>query len=43
MYKQLLADVLAEDFCQGRGWPEEKAIALGRQILRGNVENVFEC
>jgi glucuronate isomerase len=43
MYKQLLADILAEDFCQGRGWSEEKAIALGRQILRGNVENVFEC
>lgn len=43
MYKQLLADILAEDFCQGRGWSEEKAIALGHQILRGNVENVFEC
>ena len=43
MYKQILADVLAEDFCEGRGWSEEKAISLGRQILRGNVENVFNC
>ena len=43
MYKQLLANVLAEDFCIARGWPEEKAVALGQQILRGNVEHVFSC
>jgi len=43
MYKQILADVLAEDFCKARRWSEDKAIALGKQILRGNVENVFDC
>ena len=41
MYKRILASVLAEDFCQSQGWSEEKAIALGSQILRGNVEQVF--
>ena len=41
MYKRILASVLAEDFCQSQGWSEEKAIALGTQILRGNVEHVF--
>ena len=41
MYKRILASVLAEDFCQSQGWSEEKAIALGTQILRGNVEQVF--
>ncbi len=43
MYKRILASILAEDFCQGRGWSEDKAIALGKQILRGNVEQVFGC
>lgn len=41
MYKRILASVLAEDFCKSQGWSEEKAIALGSQILRGNVEQVF--
>jgi len=41
MYKRILADVLASDFCQGRGWTEERAIDLGKQILRGNVEQIF--
>ena len=41
MYKRILASVLAEDFCQSQGWSEEKAIALGTQVLRGNVEQVF--
>ena len=43
MYKRILAGVLAEDFCNSQGWSEEKAIALGKQILRGNVEQVFNC
>ena len=43
MYKQILADILADDFCRGLGWSEDKAIALGAQILRGNVEQVFDC
>ena len=43
MYKQILAGILADDFCRGLGWSEDKAIALGEQILRGNVEQVFDC
>jgi glucuronate isomerase len=33
--------VLAEDFVIGRCWPEERAVELGRQVLRGNVETIF--
>jgi glucuronate isomerase len=41
MYRQVLAKVLAEDFVLERGWTEEQALALGRQVLRGNVEAIF--
>jgi glucuronate isomerase len=41
MYKRILANILANDFCEDRGWDEERAIDLGKQILRGNVETVF--
>lgn len=41
MYRRILAKVLAEDFVMGRGWPEERALELGRQNLRGNVETIF--
>jgi glucuronate isomerase len=41
MYKRSLARVLAEQFVIGRGWTEERAIAFGKQVLRGNVERVF--
>jgi glucuronate isomerase len=41
MYKQVLAKVLAERFVIDRGWGEEQAVALGKQILRQNVETVF--
>jgi len=41
MYKRVLAKVLAERFVVDRGWSEERAIALGKQVLRGNVEDVF--
>ncbi len=41
MYRRILAKVLAEDFVVGRGWPEERALELGRQNLRGNVETIF--
>jgi len=41
MYKRILAKVLAERFVIDRGWSEDRAIALGRQVLRGNVERVF--
>ncbi|HTQ38792.1 MAG TPA: glucuronate isomerase [Pirellulales bacterium] len=41
MYKRILAKILAEKFCQDRGWSEERAIALGHDVLRGNVEKIF--
>ncbi len=41
MYRRILAKVLAEDYVMGRRWPVEKAVGLGRQVLRGNVEAIF--
>jgi len=41
MYKRILAKILAERFVVDRQWTEERAIALGHQVLRGNVERVF--
>ncbi|SFI19952.1 glucuronate isomerase [Planctomicrobium piriforme] len=41
MYRRILARVLAEDFVQRRGWSEDQALALGKQVLRGNVETIF--
>jgi glucuronate isomerase len=41
MYRRVLARALAGDFVVGRGWSEERALALGRQVLRGNVEQIF--
>lgn len=42
MYRRILAKVLTEDFVIGRRWPEERAVALGQQVLRGNVESIFD-
>ncbi len=41
MYKRILAKILAERFVIDRGWSEARAVALGRQVLRGNVDAVF--
>ncbi|MCA9084311.1 MAG: amidohydrolase, partial [Planctomycetaceae bacterium] len=41
MYRRILAGVLANDFVIARGWSEQKAVELGRQVLRGNVETIF--
>lgn len=41
MYKRILAKLLAERFVVERGWTEEQALDLGRRVLRGNVEQVF--
>jgi glucuronate isomerase len=41
MYKRLLAETLSTEFCQSRGWSEQRALELGQQILRGNVERIF--
>ena len=42
MYRQVLAKVLAENFVLDRGWSEERAIALGRMVLRENVDHIFQ-
>lgn len=42
MYRRILARVLATDFVVGRGWSESQALDLGRQVLRGNVEHIFD-
>jgi glucuronate isomerase len=41
MYKRILAKILAERYCTDRSWSEERAIQLGRQVLRQNVERIF--
>ena len=41
MYKRILAKILAERFVVDRQWAAERAVALGRQVLRGNVESIF--
>ncbi|MGN6133296.1 MAG: glucuronate isomerase [Aureliella sp.] len=41
MFKRCLARVLANHFVCDNGWGEERALQLGRQILRDNVETVF--
>jgi glucuronate isomerase len=41
MYRRVLAGVLAEDFVIGRRWPEERAVWLGKMVLRDNVERIF--
>lgn len=41
MYKRILAKILAERFVMERNWSEQAAIDLGRRILRGNVERIF--
>ncbi len=41
MYRRILAKVLASDFVIQHGWSESKAIELGYDILRGNVERIF--
>jgi glucuronate isomerase len=41
MYKRILAKILAERFVVDRRWSEQRAVALGLQVLRGNVDAVF--
>lgn len=41
MYRDCLAKVLAETFIIGRGWSEQRALELGRKVLRENVQTVF--
>lgn len=41
MYKRILAKILAQRFVVDRGWSEQRAVELGAQVLRGNVDSVF--
>jgi glucuronate isomerase len=41
MYKRILAKILAERFVIDRRWSEQRAVDLGSQVLRGNVDAVF--
>jgi glucuronate isomerase len=41
MYKRILAKILAERFVVERGWSEKQAVDIGRRVLRGNVETIF--
>lgn len=41
MFKRCLANVLAEHFVIAQNWSESRAISLGNQVLRGNVEKIF--
>jgi glucuronate isomerase len=42
MYKRILAKILAERFVIDRGWSEQQALELGRRVLRGNVDRIFD-
>ena len=42
MYRRILARILARDFVQDRGWSEDRAVELARQLLRGNVARIFK-
>jgi glucuronate isomerase len=41
MYKRILAKIVAKRFVIDRGWTEQQALDLGRRVLRGNVERIF--
>ena len=41
MYKRILAKILAQRYVEDRGWSEERAVALGTQILRDNTDRIF--
>ena len=41
MYQRILAKILAEKFVIDRGFSEERAVSLGRQVLRDNVCDIF--
>jgi glucuronate isomerase len=41
MYRRILARLLAQHFVLDRHWSEERAISLGQQLLRKNVDHLF--
>jgi glucuronate isomerase len=41
MYRKILARILAGDFVEDRRWTESQALALGKCVLRDNVQRIF--
>jgi hypothetical protein len=41
MYRRVLSGILADHFVGENGWSEERAIELGRRVLRDNVDEIF--
>lgn len=41
MYRKVLAGVLADQFVRDRGWSIERAVELGRTVLKDNTEAIF--
>lgn len=41
MYRKALSGVLADQYVGDRGWSTEKAVELGRQVLKHNTEAIF--
>lgn len=41
MYRRVLAKALAEDFVITRGWGEDRALELGKMVLRENTTQIF--
>ena len=41
MFKRILAKVLAERYVVDRSWSEDRALALGWQVLRDNTTKIF--
>lgn len=41
MYRRILAKILAERFVVDRGWTEDRALKLGRRVLKDNAEAIF--
>jgi len=41
MYRRILANILGEQFVKQNNWSIERAVELGRRVLRDNVESIF--
>ncbi len=41
MYRKVLAGVLADHYVRDRGWSVERAVELGRTVLKSNTEALF--
>ena len=41
MYRRILAQELAVEFVDGRGWGVDRAVEFGTRVLRGNGERIF--